>query len=317
MSNNTTRFSSDNSSISCSLNNSKRECDACNHAIFASYIIIIILSPVAVVGNALILAAIWKKTFQRTPFHILLSGLAFTDLCTGSIAQPFVAASPLLSCVNPRVLVARPVLISTIKMIGTVNSVYFVAVTLLIITLMSIERWLHMSRRSLVTSRRSCFTFGVLLLIPIPLVLFKTLAIEKKASIHKEDIAVAVFMLFCYLTTSVAYFKVFRIIRQHQQQVQGNQSSQNYGQPAINLAKYKKSVVSMLYILTVFSFCFLPFIVSTAVYFFNEGGIPEVRVALNVSIAALFLSSSVNPVLYLLRMNDLRNGVKQLLHLNS
>ena len=316
MSNNTTRFSSENSSISCSLNNSKRECDACNHVIFASYIIIIILSPVAVVGNALILAAIWKKTVQRTPFHILLSGLAFTDLCTGSIAQHFVAAGPLLSCVNPRVLVARPVLISTIKMIGTVSSVYFVAVTLLIITLMSIERWLHMSRRSLVTSRRSCFTFAVLLLIPIPLVLFKTLTIKQETSMH-EDIAVAVFMLFCYLTTSVAYFKVFRIIRQHQQQVQGNQSSQNFVQPAINLAKYKKSVVSMLYILTVFSFCFLPFIVSTAVYFFNEGGSLEVRVALNVSIAALFLSSSVNPVLYLLRMNDVRNGVKQLLHLNS
>ena len=316
MSNNTTRFSPDNSSISCSLNNSKRECDACNHAIFASYIIIIILSPVAVVGNALILAAIWKKTVQRTPFHILLSGLAFTDLCTGSIAQHFVAAGPLLSCVNPRVLVARPVLILTIKMIGTVSSVYFVAVTLPIITLMSIERWLHMSRRSLVTSRRSCFTFALLLLIPIPLVLFKTLTIKKETSMH-EDIAVAVFMLFCYLTTSVAYFKVFRIIRQHQQQVQGNQSSQNFGQPAINLAKYKKSVVSMLYILTVFSFCFLPFIVSTAVYFFNEGGSLEVRVALNVSIAALFLSSSVNPVLYLLRMNDVRNGVKQLLHLNS
>ena len=288
MSNNTTRFSSDNSSISCCLNDSRTECNACNLAIFASYIIIVLLCPVTVVGNALILAAIWKKIFQRTRFHILLSGLAFTDFCTGFIAQPFVAAVPLLCCVNPRVPVARPVLISTIKMIGTVSAVYFVVVTLLIITLISIERWLHMSRRSLVTSHCSCFTFAVLLLIPIPLVLFKTLTIKTETSMHEEDIAVAAFMLLCYLTTSVAYFKVFRIIRQHQKQVQENQSSASFGQPAINLAKYKKSVVSMLYILTIYSFCFLPFIVSTAVYFFNEGGSLEVGVALNVAIVPLF-----------------------------
>ena len=234
MSNNTTHFSSDKSSISCSLNDNKRECDACNHAIFASYIIILVLSPEVVVRNALILAAIWKEAFHRTPFHVLLSGLAFTDLCTGLIAQPLVAIPSLLGCVKPSLLVARRVLISAIKMIGTVSSVYFVAVTLLIITLMSIERWLHMSRRTLVTSRRSFRTFAVLLLIPIPLVLLKTLTTKKEKDKHKLGIAMAVFMLLCYLTTSVVYFQVFRIIRQHQRQVQGNRSSRNFGQPAGN-----------------------------------------------------------------------------------
>ena len=72
-------------------------------------------------------------------------------------------------------------------------------------------------------------------------------------------------ILFCCSTTFVAYFKVFRINRQHQQQVQGNQSSQNVGQLAINLAKYKRSVVSILFILALFSFCFLPVIFILAV----------------------------------------------------
>ena len=48
--------------------------------------------------------------------------------------------------------------------------------------------------------------------------------------------------------TSFAYFKVFRIICHHQQQVQTNVPPQNFGQLAINLAKYKKSVVTILYI---------------------------------------------------------------------
>ena len=56
-------------------------------------IIVAALSPVAVVANLLILAAIWKRNFLRTPFHILLSGLAFNDLCTGLVAQPLYAAT--------------------------------------------------------------------------------------------------------------------------------------------------------------------------------------------------------------------------------
>ena len=49
----------------------------------ASHVAILLLALVGVVGNALVLNAIWKKSFQRTPFHILLIVLAFTDLCTG------------------------------------------------------------------------------------------------------------------------------------------------------------------------------------------------------------------------------------------
>ena len=143
MSKSVTYSSPDYVSIPCNLDESKEECDTCNHAIFASYIIMVICSPVSVVGNALILAAIWKKTFQRTPFHILLSGLAFTDLCTGLIAQPLIAAPNILYLVNPRVCDTRAGIIKTISTVGFVSGIYVVAVTLLIMTVMSIERWVH------------------------------------------------------------------------------------------------------------------------------------------------------------------------------
>ena len=254
----------------------------------------------AVAGNALILAAIWKKTFQRTSFHILLSGLASTDLCTGLIAQPLMGASYLL-------FIDRPGLFVTVKTIGEISAIYFVAITLLIVTLMSIERWLHMSRRSLVTSRRGCLTVAVVLLIPTPLVVLE--AVDKTE--RWVNTAIVASMFVCFFTTSVAYFKVFRIIRQHQQQVQGNQSSQNFGQPAINLAKYKKSVVTILYILALFCFCFLPVMVCLMVNA-HLAEFLEAHISFTLSLVLLFLSSSLNPCLYLWRMNDIRNGVKQL-----
>lgn len=50
-------------------------------------------------------------------------------------------------------------------------------------------------------------------------------------------ISITAMMLFCFLTTFIAYFIVLRIIRGHQQQVQANERCHNFAQPAINLAK--------------------------------------------------------------------------------
>ena len=62
-------------------------------------IIIAVLAPVAVVGNALIIAAIWKKPSLRTASYIFLCGLALTDFCTGLVAQPLHTAT-ILNCLE-------------------------------------------------------------------------------------------------------------------------------------------------------------------------------------------------------------------------
>ena len=297
----------------CRSESDKKEYDTNTNAIFASYIVILILSPVALAGNSLILAAIWKKTFERTPFHRLLSGLAFADLCTGLITQPRLAASFLICFTNPGVFIAQPILVTATSIIGTVSLVYFGAVTLFTITLMSVERWLYMTRRSIATSRRGFIVArAMLLLIPIPIAVISALNIITGASGTPINIAIVSLILFCYLTTFVTSFKVFRIIRQHQQRVRTNQSSQNFGQPAINIAKYKKSVLTILYVLALFSFCFLPLIASVVAYALL-GNLPKVEAAFRVSLVPLFLSSSLNPVLYVWRLDSVRNGVKQLL----
>ncbi|XP_078344060.1 uncharacterized protein LOC144629713 [Oculina patagonica] len=276
----------------------------------ATSVVIALLSPVAVAGNALILAAIWKKTFVRTVFHILLSGLAFTDLCTGLIAQPFFAVPTLVYVANPKV-VGRKVLLTTMTTIGEGSAIYFISITVLLVTLMSIERWLHMSRRSLVTSRRGYFIITILSLIPIPMVVFGVLGHVYQKYRSLVTILVTTLMLLCYLTTSFAYFKVYRIIRHHQHQGRANATSQSFGQPAIDLAKYKKSVASMMYIVLLFSFCFIPYIVLSGVNLSLEENL-EMNVALKASVVLVFLSSSLKPGLYLWRMNDIRSGVKKI-----
>ena len=278
----------------------------------ASSIIIAILSPMAVVGNTLILAAIWKKTFYRTSFHVLLSGLAVTDLCTGLIAQPFNAAATLLHLPNRREGIDRPLLVVILKTVSEASATYFISITLFIITIMSVERWLHMSRRSLVILRHGHVTAVALLLVPIPLAVFRSFDSINGTFGSEVNIIVMSGMLMCFLTSSFAYFKVFQIIRRHQQQIQGNTPPTSFAQSAINFAKYKRSVITILYILILFCLCFLPFVASIGVQV-HKGYDSQVEVIVKVSLVLLFLSSSLNPCLYLWRMNDVRNGVKQLI----
>ena len=285
--------------------------------IFASSIVFLVLSPVAVVANALILAAIWKRTFQRTWLHVLLSGLAFSDFCIGLIVQPLLALCFFLF-LDESGVVDAPKHINAyiiITYVGLTSGTFFSNVESILITLLSIERWLHMSRRSLMTPRRRCMAVALFLVVPALLLVSN---VVQYLRLRKLDVALTIInvvvIVLCYLITSFAYYKLYRIIRQHQQQVQGNQSSQNFGQPAINLAKYKRSVKSMLYIFALFSVTLTPVVVGIAFLLSRAENLSclEASAVIYASLSICFLSPSLGPALYLWRMNELRDGVKSL-----
>lgn len=262
----------------------------------------VVLSAIAVMGNALILTAIWKRTFERTSFHLVLSGLAFSDLCTGLFSQSLM----FLSSIFWNVPIFR-----TLKEIGFLCGIYFGAFTLLIITLLSLERWMHTTRRSILTTRCRLVLVPLLVVIPGS---FVVLFIKLVPAATELCFALVVFMLVCVFVTFFAYFNLFRIIRQHQQQVQGNLSSQDGRQPAINVAKLKRSLRSIFYILALFSLTVLPAVVTMTLILTNKfSRFDEIQMVSDISLSIYFSSSSLNPVLYLWRMKDIRNGVKHLL----
>ena len=268
-----------------------------------------ILSPVAVVGNGLVLAAIWRNPSLRTPSYILLAGLAFTDFCTGIISQPFLVASELIdSLVKLSDRTTRPSVHLTIRIIGHGCFEYFFNLTLLIMTFMSIERWLHMSRRSFLTVCRLHRIMAALLFIPIPFVVYRF----QEITIFAYLLACVAFVLLCLSVTSVTYFKVFLIIRRHQQQICPNESSPNFAQPAINFAKYKKSVFSIFYIVVLFYTGYLPMAITLGLVMVYRKNCNMLFLSIYVSIALVFLSSSLNPLLYLGRMKDIRQEVRKL-----
>lgn len=172
-----------------------------------------------------------------------------------------------------------------------------------------------MARSSLLTVHRVIFILGLLMLLPIPISVTPLLRHSRQNECVPDvaEIVIECISLLCCVAITIAYFKVFKIIRSHQNQVQANNPLQNFGQSAIDLLKYKKSVFTILYILALYYCCFLP---ATSLYLldslvnFNSG----IRfVTSEISVALFLISSSLNPFLYFWRIGDLRNEVKRLI----
>jgi len=185
--------------------------------------------------------------------------------------------------------------------------------TAFIMTVMSIERWLHMARRSLINVRRAFIIVVSLFLLPIPVTVYRVLQRLKRAPTPVVDVISSSLVPFLLTVSSVAYLKVFRIIRRHQQQIRANGMSQNFAQPAINFTKYKKSVFTILIILAVFYITYLPVILTISLLWVLLQNPNLKELILRVSILLGYLASSLNPLIFIWRMKDIRNEVITLL----
>ena len=261
-----------------------------------------LLAPFTVTANAFILAAIWKTPSLKTPSYVLLAGLAFTDFFTGLITQPFFAVFRFVG-----VKTGDGKMYCDAGLVADGFGYYFSSLSAVVITMIAVERWLHMSRRSLPTVRRVVvlyITFAVFLIF---------LAAGRLYTRFYSNKALGMITILYFLggssgiaLTAFAYFKVFRIIRRHQNQVQTNRN-------AIDMKKYKKSINTMLCILVVFVLSYLPSLCLILVsHAFSYHGAPY-YVALDVSIAMVNLSSFLNPLLYYCRIKDIRDSVKSII----
>ena len=261
-----------------------------------------LLAPMIVAANTFILAAIWKNPSLRTPSYVLLAGLALTDFCTGLLTQPFFALYQWADLTgNIEMLCISGVITQSVG--------YFLSsLTVIVITIMAVERWLHMSRRSLLTVRRVVILYIVSTVL---LIVLNACHMYNWYLTNKNFSALIVIFFFgavlCFFITGFSYFKVFRIIRHHQSQIQTNRN-------AIDIEKYKKSVFTILYILALFLLSYVPFVCCfLVVYVMDIFGTRPSIAAFNVCGAILFVSSFANPLLYYWRIKKIRGSVRRIL----
>ena len=274
-----------------------------NQLIFLS-VVNIFLSITAFLGNALILVALSKETSLHQPSKLLLRSLATTDLCVGIIVEPF-QVTRWISVVYERWEVCRS---TTATFIITNRTLCLVS--LLTLTAISVDRLLALllglRYRQVVTLKRTyvnVFTFWVSSFAGSIIFLWNPLL----SSRYSHTV-----ILLCVVTSIYSYTRIFLGLRHHQTQVQDNVTGQPNQRTPLNIARYRKTASSALWLQLTLVVCYLPFIVVApwVIQEIRSGLSSAFYLALSFTSTLLYLNSSLNPLLYCWKIREVRQAVK-------
>ncbi|XP_078361682.1 trace amine-associated receptor 9-like [Oculina patagonica] len=261
------------------------------------------LSITAFLGNVIIIVALQKVSSLHPPSKILLGCLASTDLCVGLITQPLYVSMK-MSPDHSKYCLYLKILFETI---GSM----FCAVSLLTMTAISIDRLLALTLR---LRYRQVVTLMRVRLVVVSFWLFSaSVAMIVFYNFLIASSIACIIVLLCIVTSTFCYTKIYLTLRHHQTQVQDHvqQGQQNGGGIALNIARYRKTVSSALWIQMTLLACYLPYAIFVGIIAVTGLTKSSLDIAWAITISLLLLNSSINPLLYCWKMREVRQAVKE------
>ena len=271
------------------------------HEFFAA--LNIFLSITASLGNVLILVALHKVTSIYPPTKLFFRCLAVTDLCVGFVVQPLWVTLMLAPFTNMDVNALNSVIEAY-----NVSAFILCGVSMLTSAAISVDRLLALllglRYRHVVTLRRVrvviiCLWFIGASLGSALLIMRKDIAFQSASSLLLLSLVIS---LYCYT-------RIFFKLRHQQAQVQNHvcQRQANGGGNSLKIARYKKSVSSVLWVQLALVTCYAPWGILIVLFF--SAGIDN-YVGWRVTGTLVLLNSSLNPILYCWKIRAVRQAVK-------
>ena len=260
-----------------------------------------ILSVTAFFENTLILLALKKVTSLHPPSKLLYRILAATDLCVGVIVAPLNVTFE-IAAVTGRWNICRHAFLA-----NYISAYILCGVTLLTVAAISLDRLiallLRLRYRQLVTLNRVYLLVTALWIVPVVC-----------TTLHFWNSEVttwygSILTSLCLVLSTASFGKIFHALRHQQIHVQ-NQFHQGQSHEAnlFNMARYRKAVSSALWVQLALIICYLPIVIVEALTI--QGLSPSVVIAKEYAVALIYLNSTLNPILYCWKMNDIRQAVK-------
>ena len=262
------------------------------------------LSITAFLGNTLILVALDKESSLHAPSKLLLRTLATTDLCVGIIGEPLIVTF-FLFVVNERWSICRFAVRASVLTGYTLCSV-----SLLTLNAISVDRLLALllglRYRQVVTLKRTYAT----------VIAFWALAIIGTALYFLNYLITLWYsytvISLCLVISILSYVKIFLTLRHNQTQVQNRVHQGQPNQPvALNIARYRKTVSSALWVQLAFVVCYLPHGI-LSVLTTQKGLTSSLFFAWGFGVTSVYLNSSLNPILYCWKIRGVRQSVKDI-----
>jgi len=250
-----------------------------------------LFSITAIFSNLLVLVALHKESSLNPPSKRLYRCLAVTDLLVGLISEP--------SCTVYEAVLAQenhlPDLCFYFETVCVVSFTTLSAVSLLTMSTISLDRLLALllglRNRHIVTLRlvRVLVTFYWFLSVGFVLMTIWEFTFAKVYNYALLSICIFV-SLFCYS-------KILFVLRLNQsQQAQRQQGEPNGGGTPFNIARYRKTVTTSIWVQVTLIACYLPY--GTVIGIITiHGSSPFLDVMWESAASLVCLNSSLNPIL--------------------
>lgn len=269
----------------------------------------ILLVLAASLGNALILAALPKVSSLHRPTKLMFQCLTVTDLGVGVIAQP-VFIIHLISTVHERMQLCY-----TVVAINEVVAGILLGVSLVTLTAISIDRLLALSLglqyRHKVTLQR---VQAMLIFVWFLNISLSIVRMFWNYFVISTVISAAIFSSLSI--SAFSYAKIFLTLRRRNamqedivRQEQPN-SEEGMNRP-LNIARYRKTVSTALYVQLSMIACYLPYGIISSIQY-EKGYSPSINLASLLAATLGGLNSTLNPILYCWKINGVRQAVKNI-----
>lgn len=268
------------------------------------------LSYTAVALNVITIFAITKTRALPKPLKTLLLNLAASDIGVGLLVQPFYCAllvkwlhssSPGCMGYNAFFVVMSFFAISSFFGVFVVSLDRFLAISL------------HLRYRQVVTPGRVACAVITLWSLSGFVALFTAWYP------HDSSLIILILGTVCLFITSMIYAKIYLVFRRHRIQIQGTLQLERASSIAGSdnndtaiFANFKKSAVGVFYVYIVFMACYLPRGCNLFIIVIAEQSTGMKGFAL-FAWTVMLLNSSLNPVIYCLKMRHIRQAVVDIL----
>ena len=258
------------------------------------------LSLSAFLGNALILIALHKESSLHPPSKLFLRCLATSDLCVGLISGPLYVIC-LISGLKEHWNICRYMSMATF-----ITSYILCSVSLLTMTAIGVDRLLALLLR---LRYRQVVTLNRVSVLVITFWLLST--------IFSSMYFLNPLITFWYGTTGIplnvftsifCYTKILFTLRNRENQVQGHVQQPNQANQ-LNIARYKKAVSTVIWLQLTLVACYLPLCVATAMATIGGRSL-SVYNTWFYAVTLAYLNSSLNPILYCWKIQEVRQAVK-------
>ena len=272
----------------------------------ANYVINGFLSYTAIMLNIVTILAIRKTTSLPKPLKTLLLSLAVSDVGVGLLSETFyIWLLVRWSQLNSPGCVAFSAVFFPVRL--------FAVASYLTVVVISVDRFLaiyiHLRYQELVTHKR-------VVAVVISIWLFSLLT--SSMLFFQPRIISIIFPVFetaCLLATTIVYWRIYKVLQRHKDQIQAlriQEVPREQNGNLMSFASLRKSAISLFYVYLVFLACYFPRVIAIVVAAIQGPSIAVKRFAV-YSWTLVFLNSSLNPVIYCWKMRHIRNAIMGIL----